>query len=172
MNIEIKILDAEFYYKVDETFFGDKSPSLPEYATVGAAAMDLYCTKDYTITPGSRTKISTGIAISINDPNVAAVILPRSGLGTRGLVLANTVGLIDSDYQGELLISAWNSNQLVTNRLKTEANWTTNFIHIKAGDRVAQLMFIPIIRPSFLVVDEFSTNSTRGSGGFGSTGND
>lgn len=173
MDIEIKILNKEFYHK--QSPHGKQiyyNANLPYYATPGSAAMDLVATKDYTIHPGERVMIGTGLAIWLgsadkkylaggfqyNEPvSSAALILPRSGLGTRGLVLANTVGLIDEDYQGELMVSAWNSTFCVR-------------IEIKAGDRFAQLMFVPIVKTQWQVVQEFSDKTERGEGGFSSTG--
>lgn len=107
--------------------------------------------------PGSTKLISTGIAVHIADPGIAAIILPRSGLGTSGLVLANTVGLIDADYQGPIIVAAWNRSN--------------HPIDITPGHKFAQMVFVPIIRPEFEVVSDFSVRTLRGSGGFGSTGN-
>jgi len=132
--------------------------TLPKYATPGAAALDLsyHGTHALELSPGAERKIFTGIAIHIGDPGVAAMILPRSGLGAKGLVLGNLVGLIDSDYQGELIVHAWNrSDQPIT---------------LKPGDRFAQLVFVPVVRPNLMLVEEFETVTARGAGGFGSTG--
>ena len=157
MKIQIKILDKKFYL--------DKS--LPSYSTPGSAAMDIVCTKDVCINPQERVKIRTGIAFHIGSYNpsnsFAGMILPRSGLGTRGLVLANTVGLIDPDYQGELLVNAWNSNPFVSDS-RGES------IDLKAGDRFAQLLIIPIEKLNWVLVEEFSSKTTRGGNAFGSTG--
>ena len=146
--IEMKILDARI----------GKDIPLPEYATDGSAGMDLRACIDgkITIEPGATHLVPTGLSIHIADPNIAAVILPRSGLGHKhGIVLGNLVGLIDSDYQGQLFVSVWNRSQ--------------NAFTINVGERMAQLMFIPVIQPEFSIVDEFAT-SDRGEGGFGSSG--
>lgn len=131
---------------------------LPEYQTEGAAGLDLRACLDApaTLDPGGTLRIPTGLAIHIADPGYAAVVLPRSGLGHRhGIVLGNLVGLIDSDYQGELLVSCWNRG-------------SEPYV-IEPGDRIAQLVFVPVVRPSFELVDEFPA-SARGAGGFGHTG--
>ena len=131
---------------------------LPEYATEGSAGVDLRACLDapLTIAPGETHLIPTGLAIHIADPGIAAVVLPRSGLGHRhGIVLGNLVGLIDADYQGPLMISCWN---------RSETAYT-----IAPGDRIAQLVVQPVTRVVFDVVDELP-DSTRGAGGFGSTG--
>jgi dUTP pyrophosphatase len=131
---------------------------LPAYATPGSAGMDLRaCIEgDVTIAPGDSQLISTGISIHIADPGLAAVILPRSGLGHKhGIVLGNLVGLIDSDYQGPLMVSCWNRG--------------TKAFTIRPLDRIAQLVILPIVQASFRVVDAFD-ESPRGAGGFGSSG--
>ena len=132
--------------------------ALPTYSTSGSAGMDLRACieKPIELRPKSTELIPTGLAIYIEDPGYAAVILPRSGLGHKhGIVLGNLVGLIDSDYQGELMISAWNRGE-------------TDFI-IDPGERIAQLVIIPVQQVEFALVDEFNT-SDRGTGGFGSSG--
>jgi len=148
-NIEIKILND----KVKD--------NLPEYSKTDDAGMDLRAClglENIMIPPGATELIPTGIAMNINDPNIAAIIIPRSGSGhKRGLVLGNMVGLIDAGYQGEIFISAWNRNY-------------GESIKIKDLERVAQLVFVPIKRVQWDVVDEFSVRTNRGSGGFGSTG--
>jgi dUTP pyrophosphatase len=147
-KIQLKILDPRI---------GDKIP-LPEYATDGSAGMDLRAALDETsvVKPGETILIPTGMAIYIEDPNMAAVVLPRSGLGHKhGIVLGNLVGLIDSDYQGQLFISCWNRGD-------------TNFT-IEVGDRLAQLVIIPVIQADFEVVDDF-VSTDRGVGGFGHSG--
>lgn len=147
-HIEIKILDPRL---------GSQWP-LPAYATDGAAGMDLRACLDSALDllPGQSELIPAGFAMHINNPTVAATILPRSGLGHKqGLVLGNLVGLIDSDYQGPLMISAWNRSQQP--------------VHIEPGDRIAQLIFVPVLRPMLAVVEDFVA-SERGDGGFGSTG--
>lgn len=148
--IELKILDPRM---------GSEFP-LPEYATEGSAAIDLRAAvpsdKPVIVGPGQCRLIPTGIAVYIKDPELAGMILPRSGLGHKnGIVLGNLVGLIDSDYQGELLISCWNRSKEV--------------FRIRAGDRLAQMVFVPIQRVSFRVVEAF-TASARGEGGFGHSG--
>jgi len=146
--IQLKILNEKI---------GTSIPA-PSYATSGSAGLDLRACIDDAITlaPNAVTMLPTGLAIYIEDPALAAVILPRSGLGHKnGIVLGNLVGLIDSDYQGELKISCWNRS-------------TEPFV-IQPGDRVAQLMFVPVVQAQFEVVNEFIA-STRGEGGFGSSG--
>lgn len=146
--IELKILDARL---------GQEIP-LPDYATAGAAGLDLRAClpEPLTVQPGETHLIPTGLAIHLADPGLAAIILPRSGLGHRhGIVLGNLVGLIDSDYQGELLISCWNRG-------------TTPFT-IAVGERIAQLVIVPVVRAQFATVGEF-TPSRRGAGGFGHSG--
>lgn len=147
--IEVKILDRRI---------GDEFP-LPAYATSGSAGMDLRAMIDdasITVAPGQTILIPTGIAIHVADPSLAAVILPRSGLGHKnGIVLGNLVGLIDSDYQGPLMVSCWN---------RSSEPFTLN-----AGDRLAQLVFVPVVQAQFNVVEEFDS-SERGEGGFGHSG--
>ena len=147
-KIQLKIIDE----RVGKQF------SLPTYATEGSAGVDLRACMDAAITleAGETTLIPTGIAIYIADPKIAATILPRSGLGHKhGIVLGNLVGLIDSDYQGPLMISMWNRGQ-------------TAFT-IEPSDRIAQLVFLPVIRPEFEIVENFQTTA-RGENGFGSSG--
>lgn len=147
-KIQLKILDKRI---------GDNIP-LPEHATSGSAGMDLRACIDSTITlkPGDTELIPTGLAIHIGDPKLAATILPRSGLGHKhGIVLGNLVGLIDSDYQGQLFVSCWNRGD-------------TEFT-IEVGDRIAQLVFIPVVQVDFEQVVEFD-DSDRGAGGFGHSG--
>lgn len=146
--VQVKILD---------TRIGKEFP-LPKYETEDSAGLDLRACLNETlvIQPGETHLISTGISIYIGDPNLAAVILPRSGLGHKhGIVLGNLVGLIDADYQGPLMISCWNRGQ--------------NSYTIEPGDRIAQLVFLPIARANFELVDEFETTA-RGTGGFGHSG--
>lgn len=131
---------------------------LPHYASAGAAGLDLRACIDAPLTlgPGESQLVSSGIAIHVGDPGHAAVILPRSGLGSKhGIVLGNLVGLIDSDYQGPVMISVWN---------RGAAPFT-----IQPLDRIAQLVVVPVVQVEFDVVEEFAA-STRGAGGFGSTG--
>jgi dUTP pyrophosphatase len=146
--VQLKILDPRL---------GTEFP-LPEYATPGSAGMDLRALLDapLELKPGQTELIPTGIAIHMQDRNLAAVILPRSGLGHKhGIVLGNLVGLIDSDYQGQLMVSCWNRGQ------------TAFTIH--PGERIAQLVFVPVVQARFERVEEF-TESQRGEGGFGSSG--
>ena len=147
-KIEVKILDERIGHEIP----------FPAYATDGSAGMDLRACVDgmLSLEPGQCELIPTGIAIHIADPGLAAVLLPRSGLGHKhGIVLGNLVGLIDSDYQGQLFVSCWNRGQ--------EA------YSIKAGERIAQMVIVPVVQAGFDIVDEFTT-SDRGEGGFGHTG--
>ncbi|WP_413042685.1 dUTP diphosphatase [Pseudomonas sp. YJ42] len=131
---------------------------LPEYATSGSAGLDLRAMlqNDTMLEPGQTLLIPTGLSIHIADPNLAALVLPRSGLGHKhGIVLGNLVGLIDSDYQGELMVSCWNRGQTPFN--------------IAVGERIAQLMLVPVIQAQFELVNEFDS-SDRGAGGFGHSG--
>jgi dUTP pyrophosphatase len=147
-SIQIKILNSKI---------GQAIP-LPDYASSASAGLDLRACIDapLQLAPQQTQLIPTGIAIYMEDPNLCAVILPRSGLGHKhGIVLGNLVGLIDSDYQGELLISCWNRGH--------------DHFTITPGDRIAQLVFMPIVRAEFELVKEFCA-SERGSGGFGSSG--
>lgn len=144
--IDVKILDPRM------------RDQLPTYATPGSAGLDLRACLDQalTIEPGATHLVPTGLAIHVADPGYAAVILPRSGLGHKhGIVLGNLVGLIDSDYQGPLMVSAWNRSQVAYT--------------IQPMERLAQLVVLPIAQVQFNVVDEFE-QSNRGTGGFGSTG--
>lgn len=146
--IELKILDPRL---------GREIP-LPAYATTGSAGLDLRAclTEPLTVHPGETHLIPTGLAMHIANPSLAAMVLPRSGLGHKhGIVLGNLVGLIDSDYQGELLVSCWN---------RGHAPFT-----IDIGERIAQLIIVPVVRAEFAIVPEF-TPSTRGAGGFGHSG--
>lgn len=132
--------------------------NMPEYATAGSAGLDLRACIDETISikPGETTLVPGGIAIHIADPGLAAMILPRSGLGHKhGIVLGNLVGLIDSDYQGQIFVSVWNRGDKP--------------FELKPLERIAQLVVVPVVQVSFNVVDDFS-ESGRGAGGFGSTG--
>lgn len=147
MNLRFKRLDPRV---------GTDWP-IPEVGTPGSAGVDLRACLDTAVTlaPGETTLIGTGIAVHLEDPTLCAMILPRSGLGHRGLVLGNLIGLIDSDYQGELKISTWNRG----NEPQT----------IEPGDRIAQMIITPVIQPTFVEVAEFNS-SERGEGGFGHTG--
>ena len=145
-NIDLKILDPRLHEQ------------MPAYATPGSAGFDLRACIDapLTIAPGSTHLIATGIAIHIGDPGYAALILPRSGLGHKhGIVLGNLVGLIDSDYQGQLMVSTWNRGSV-------------DFV-LQPMDRLAQLVIVPVLQVGFNVVEQFS-QSERGESGFGSTG--
>jgi len=147
-SIELKIIDKRL---------GNEFP-LPTYATPGSAGIDLRACLEapLQLAPGDVTLLPTGMAIYIGDPNLAAIILPRSGLGhKRGIVLGNLVGLIDSDYQGALQVSCWNRG--------------TDHVTITPGDRIAQLVFVPIVQAQFKIVDGFD-ETQRGAGGFGSSG--
>ena len=147
-EVDVKILDPRV---------GKEFP-MPEYATHGSAGMDLRAIldEDKTLLPGETLLIPTGLAIHIANNNMAAVILPRSGLGHKhGIVLGNLVGLIDTDYQGQLFVSCWNRGK-------------TTFV-IKPGERIAQLVFIPVVQANFNIVESFE-QSQRGEGGFGHTG--
>lgn len=137
----------------------DPRAAAPAYATPGAAGLDLRALLDEAVAlePGQTTLIKTGLAIYIGNPHFAAIILPRSGLGHKhGIVLGNGTGLIDSDYQGELMVSCWN---------RGNAAFTIN-----PGERIAQLVIVPVLQATFEVVSEFHAASDRGAGGFGSTG--
>jgi len=181
MKIEVKVLNKEFYIRKK---LGAEYYDTPDYQTAGSAAVDLVCTEDVTIMPGETKMIPTGLAIWIGSSQssqpVAGLVLPRSGLGTKGLILANTIGLIDSDYQGELMVSAWNRNQedrriaeFINSGSPSVRRYAEGLkddgITLRAGDRFAQLMFVPVIKAQFEVVEEFSANTRRGGGGFGST---
>ena len=144
--IDLQVLDARM------------AEQIPAYATPGSAGLDLRACliEPITLAPGQTTLIPTGLAIHIADPGLAAIILPRSGLGHKhGIVLGNLVGLIDSDYQGQLMVSCWNRGQ-------------TEFV-IQPFERIAQLVIVPVVQAQFRRVDSFDVSS-RGAGGFGSTG--
>ncbi|HEX7972680.1 MAG TPA: dUTP diphosphatase [Thiobacillus sp.] len=144
--MDVKILDARL------------RDQLPHYATTGSAGLDLRACIDATImlAPGETRLIPTGLAIHLADPGYAAMILPRSGLGHKhGIVLGNLVGLIDSDYQGQLMVSTWNRGHQA--------------FELAPMERLAQLVIVPVVQAEFNIVDEFET-SQRGEGGFGSTG--
>jgi len=146
MKMDVKILDTRL------------RDQLPHYATAGAAGLDLRACIDAPVTlqPGETRLIPTGLAIHLSDPGYAALILPRSGLGHKhGIVLGNLVGLIDSDYQGQLMVSAWNRSQQT--------------FELTPLERLAQLIIVPVVQAEFNVVEKFES-SQRGEGGFGSTG--
>ncbi|PSV44302.1 dUTP diphosphatase [Photobacterium sp. GB-36] len=147
-SIDLKILDPRV---------GNEFP-LPAYATEGSAGLDLRACLDeaLTVAPGETHLVPTGLAIHIGDSNLAATILPRSGLGHKhGIVLGNLVGLIDSDYQGQLMVSVWNRGE-------------TTFT-IEPGDRIAQLVFLPVVQAQFNIIENFNSTD-RGEGGFGHSG--
>ncbi|TNF58398.1 MAG: dUTP diphosphatase [Burkholderiales bacterium] len=147
MQIDVKV--------IDERLRGQ----LPSYATPGSAGLDLRACLDVPLTlqPNAWQLVPTGLAIHLADPGHAALILPRSGLGHKhGIVLGNLVGLIDSDYQGQLMVSAWN---------RSPAAFT-----IEPMERIAQLVIVPVVQASFRLVDDFTVTSERGAGGYGSTG--
>lgn len=140
-------------------FLDGRIKQLPEYATPGSAGLDLRACLDkpLTLKPGETQLIPTGMAIHIADAGYAAMLLPRSGLGHKhGIVLGNLVGLIDSDYQGPLMVSIWNRG-------------STDFV-IEPMERIAQMVIVPVMQPTFHVVEDFNAASERGIGGFGSTG--
>ena len=146
MQVDVKIIDPRM------------ADQLPAYATPGSAGLDLRACVDapLTLQPNAWQLVPTGIAIFLKDPNFAALILPRSGLGHKhGIVLGNLVGLIDSDYQGQLMVSAWNRSTVA--------------FTIEPLERIAQLVIVPVVQAQFRVVTEFPA-STRGEGGYGSTG--
>ena len=145
-KLEVKILDERI------------RGMLPHYASAGAAGLDLRAciNTELVLNPGESQLVSSGIAIHVGDPGYAAMILPRSGLGAKsGIVLGNLVGLIDSDYQGELMVSCWNRGQTAFN--------------IAVGERIAQLVLVPVVQAHFELVQEFD-ESQRGAGGFGHSG--
>jgi dUTP pyrophosphatase len=147
-RLQVRILDARI---------GREYP-LPHYATPGSAGLDLRACLDLPLLlqPGATQLVPTGIAIHLDDPGLAAVLLPRSGLGHKhGIVLGNLVGLIDSDYQGQLMVSCWNRGQ--------------SAFTIEPGERIAQMVIVPVVQVEFDVVEAF-TASDRGAGGFGSSG--
>jgi len=152
-SIEIKVMDARLH-----------AWGLPQYQTALAAAIDLMACIDAPLVLKPQEPavlIPTGIALHMNSAGLCAVILPRSGLGhKKGLVLGNSAGLIDADYTAQCFISAWNRNPAGSGL----------DITVQPGDRIAQMLFLPVVRPQFQVVDEFSAPSERGEGGFGSTG--
>ena len=146
-TIDVKVLDARM------------AEYLPSYATPGSAGLDLRACLDapLVLEPGQSALIPTGLSIHIGDPGLAAMILPRSGLGHKhGIVLGNLVGLIDSDYQGQLMVSAWNRSDVA--------------FTIEPMERLAQMVIVPVVQARFNVVEDFAAESARGAGGYGSTG--
>jgi len=147
MDLDVKILDARM------------RDQLPQYATPGSAGLDLRACLDapLTLQPNAWQLVPTGIAIHLKDPGYAAMLLPRSGLGHKhGIVLGNLVGLIDSDYQGQLMVSCWNRSDVV--------------FTIEPMERIAQMVIVPVVQARFNVVEEFGDVTSRGAGGYGSTG--
>jgi dUTP pyrophosphatase len=147
MKLDVKVMDERL------------RSMLPNYATAGSAGLDLRACLDVALTlqPNAWQLVPTGMAIHLKDPNYAALILPRSGLGHKhGIVLGNLVGLIDSDYQGQLMVSAWNRSDVA--------------FTIEPMERIAQLVIVPVVQAQFNLVDEFDTSTERGAGGYGSTG--
>ncbi|RVU44602.1 dUTP diphosphatase [Rubrivivax rivuli] len=145
-TVEVKLLDPRM------------AEALPAYATPGSAGLDLRACLDapLELQPGAAALIPTGLAVHIGDPNLAAMLLPRSGLGHKhGIVLGNLVGLIDSDYQGPLMVSCWNRGSVAYT--------------VQPMERIAQMVIVPVVQAAFRVVDSFES-SARGAGGFGSTG--
>jgi dUTP pyrophosphatase len=147
MHIDVKILDPRL------------ADQMPAYATPGSAGLDLRACLEapLTLAPNAWQLVPTGMAIHLADPGYCALILPRSGLGHKhGIVLGNLVGLIDSDYQGQLMVSAWNRSDIA--------------FTLQPMERLAQLVIVPVVQAQFKVVNEFATASARGEGGYGSTG--
>ncbi len=147
MDLDVKILDARM------------RDQLPQYATPGSAGLDLRACLDapLTLAPNAWQLVPTGIAIHLQDPGYAAMLLPRSGLGHKhGIVLGNLVGLIDSDYQGQLMVSCWNRSDVA--------------FTIEPMERIAQMVIVPVVQARFNVVEEFGDVTSRGAGGYGSTG--
>ena len=147
MRVDVKVLDARM------------AGQLPAYATSGSAGLDLRACLDapLTLAPNAWQLVPTGLAIHLGDPGFAAMILPRSGLGHKhGIVLGNLVGLIDSDYQGQLMVSAWNRSSVP--------------FTIEPMERIAQMVIVPVVQAQFNVVEDFEAVSVRGAGGYGSTG--
>ena len=149
MKIEVKILDKRLGHEIP----------MPHYGTTGSAGLDLRACleEDKLLLPGQTLLIPTGMAIHLGDAGYAAMLLPRSGLGHKqGIVLGNLVGLIDSDYQGPLMVSLWN---------RGDKPFT-----IQVGERIAQMVVVPVVQPELVVVEDFETSTERGEGGFGHTG--
>ena len=147
MLVDLKVLDPRM------------AEQLPAYATAGSAGLDLRACLDAPVilAPNAWQLIPTGLAIHLADPGYAAMLLPRSGLGHKhGIVLGNLVGLIDSDYQGQLMVSAWNRSDVL--------------FTIEPMERIAQMVIVPVVQAQFRVVDEFAASTERGAGGYGSTG--
>lgn len=149
LQVQFKILDKRLGNEIE----------MPHYGTAGSAGLDLRACIDapLALQPGQVEMISTGMAVHLNDAGYAAMLLPRSGLGHKhGIVLGNLVGLIDSDYQGPLMVSCWNRGQVPYT--------------IQVGERIAQMVIVPVVQPNFVQVEEFGEATERGQGGFGHTG--
>lgn len=149
MDVQFKVIDKRLGNEIE----------MPYYGTEGSAGLDLRaCLEaDKLLEPGETLLIPTGIAIHLDNPGYAAMLLPRSGLGHKhGIVLGNLVGLIDSDYQGQLMVSCWNRGERA--------------YEIKVGERIAQMVIVPVVQPNLIQVESFDEASVRGEGGFGSTG--
>lgn len=149
-----KVVEVKIVNPLLENEFG-----LPGYTTCGSAGIDLRACIDspLELKPGETAIIPSGLAIGINDPSVMATIVPRSGLGSKGLVLGNLIGVVDSDYQGEVKISVWNRT--------SDASFT-----VKPGERICQMIFVPIVQVNLKKVEQFSVSTERGEGGFGHSG--
>jgi dUTP pyrophosphatase len=158
LNSKEKSVTIQVQYKILDPRLGNEI-EMPHYGTQGSAGLDLRACieQELTIEPGQTVLIPTGMAIHLDDPGLAAMLLPRSGLGHKhGIVLGNLVGLIDSDYQGPLMVSCWN---------RSDTPYT-----VAVGERIAQMVIVPVLQPVFTQVEEFGDATERGQGGFGSTG--
>ena len=146
--------------QIEIQFFDPRAEErgVPQYTTEGSAGLDLRSCDTCQLLPGNSWSFPLGFGIHINDPDICAMIMPRSGLGVKGILPANVLGLIDSDYQGELIV-----------HLKNHSN--AEYV-VQNGDRIAQLVFMPVFQAEFTIVDDWSVNTDRGEGGFGSTGNE
>ena len=148
-KIEVKLIDTRLPDKC-------ATPILPEYATAGSAGLDLRSGEGFILKPGSSHKFHTGIAVFLNDPSICGLLVPRSSLGIKNIHLTNTLGIIDSDYQGELIVPLTNNGDKP--------------FHVKVGQRIAQLVVMPVVHVHWLPVLDFSGVTKRNQGGFGSTG--
>lgn len=158
--VEVKEIDPTLFEKINANIEDEsKHIGLPDYKTIGAAGVDLAAaiTEPVVVRPNETVRIPTNIGYNMMNPNIMLKVQPRSGLGSRGLILGNLIGLIDSDYQGDIILVAWN-------RLSNED------IVIQPAERIAQATFEVVVRPTFKKVTEFTTATERGDGGFGSTG--
>lgn len=156
MKVKLKIV-TEFGKEYFNEIYKEDG-GMPKYQTSGSAAVDVRaCIKEKIVLhPGETQKVKSGFALDIGDSNVVALIAPRSGLGTKGVILSNTIGVCDSDYQGEYMLTLWNRS--------------INIIEISPGERVCQMMFVPVVKANFELVEDFGHVTERGTGGFGSTG--